>query len=797
MDITIDKELKFSTFKKGDVVTKEDIEKELNRLKLLHTNTKNKNLSLKIILNSVYGVIGFKKFIAYNRDVAQSVTKQSEDLIKFTIKIFNEFFRNWHTMTEIHEKMGMSRVDKYEQDVINYADSIIGDTKLMVENNDLIFETNIEDLFTNVDMVIGEKEYCYVKNVKSLTLDKNGKSVFRPIKYVMRHKTTKQLYKVNFTNHWNIGVTEDHSLMGYKSKAIDKTKYCNNNPLNRIIETKPQEIGDKIKTIVSLKKIPFNENSYYNYPRQLYEFMGYFIGDGSFYKNKQHNKDYYVRIAAGLDKDEFIIKIINPLKNMGYISSYWNMDDKGDIAISGVKLATIISENFKGDSGDKIIPEWLLNEKEENVCSFLRGLFSADGTIMKENGAIIRHTTINDNHIQSIRKLLYKVGISNSVFKENNPNTYKTKNKLYNNGSISKHVYVQNKYGFRDKIGFILDRKNERLINLGKSNFKNTIKDYEFDLQKVKNIEKLDNKDYEYVYDVEIEETHTFFANNVLVHNTDSVFLLLDSVMKTTDFSGSITDFALSLDKHVLADYVKNKLEEYVLGFNGFTTKKDGEPSLKLHMEQVNDSVLWVAKKMYIKNPVWDEGKILKPLEDLQIKGLEINKPSIPKYVRGKLRLLVEYIMDKKSALEINELLEKIGKIKDEFQTINILEICKGVRCNNMEKWIMKDTDELETIKDTPYHIKAAGYYNHLLHINKFGKKYDRIKSTEKVQFYHIKEEPGYFAFPSNIFPAEFAPPIYLELQFEKVFLQPFNNILEALDVPKLNPELLFFDSIW
>ena len=400
MDITIDKELKFSTFKKGDVVTKEDIEKELNRLKLLHTNTKNKNLSLKIILNSVYGVIGFKKFIAYNRDVAQSVTKQSEDLIKFTIKIFNEFFRNWHTMTEIHEKMGMSRVDKYEQDVINYAD-------------------------------------------------------------------------------------------------------------------------------------------------------------------------------------------------------------------------------------------------------------------------------------------------------------------------------------------------------------------------------------------------------------TDSVFLLLDSVMKTTDFSGSITDFALSLDKHVLADYVKNKLEEYVLGFNGFTTKKDGEPSLKLHMEQVNDSVLWVAKKMYIKNPVWDEGKILKPLEDLQIKGLEINKPSIPKYVRGKLRLLVEYIMDKKSALEINELLEKIGKIKDEFQTINILEICKGVRCNNMEKWIMKDTDELETIKDTPYHIKAAGYYNHLLHINKFGKKYDRIKSTEKVQFYHIKEDPGYFAFPSNIFPAEFAPPIYLELQFEKVFLQPFNNILEALDVPKLNPELLFFDSIW
>lgn len=400
MDIIIDKELNFSNFKVGDKVDKEDIEREINRLKLLYTNTKNKNLSLKIILNSVYGVIGFKNFIAYNRDVAQSVTKQSEDLIKYTIKIFNEFFRQWHTMADVHEKMGITKIEKYEQDVINYAD-------------------------------------------------------------------------------------------------------------------------------------------------------------------------------------------------------------------------------------------------------------------------------------------------------------------------------------------------------------------------------------------------------------TDSVFLLLDSVKKKTDFGGSITDFALSLDKHVLSDFVKQKLEEYIISYNGFTKKKNGNDSLKLHMEQVNDSVLWVAKKMYIKNPVWDEGKILQPLEDIQIKGLEINKPSIPKYVRGKLRELVVYILDKKSELKVDQLLDKIARIKDEFQTIDVLEICKGIRCNDMEKWIVKDTDEFEFIKDTPYHIKAAGYYNHLLHIHDFGKKYNRIKSTEKVQFYCVNEGTGYFAFPSNIFPGEFAPPIYLELQFEKVFLDPFNNILEALGVPKLNPELLLFDSIW
>jgi DNA polymerase elongation subunit (family B) len=401
MAVIINKVLNFSEFKNGQEVTKDEIESEINRLKLLHTNTKNKNLSLKIILNSVYGVIGFKNFIAYNRDVAQSVTRQSEDLIKYTIKIFNDFFRNdWHTLTDVHEKMGITKVGEYDMDVINYAD-------------------------------------------------------------------------------------------------------------------------------------------------------------------------------------------------------------------------------------------------------------------------------------------------------------------------------------------------------------------------------------------------------------TDSVFLLLDSVMKTTDFKGSITEFALSLDKFALSNYVKIKLDEYVASFNGFLKKKNGADSLVLHMEQVNDSVLWVAKKMYIKNPVWDEGKILKPLEDIQIKGLEINKPSIPKHVRTKLRELVVYILEKKSDLQIDQLLDKIARIKDEFQTIDILEICKTTRCNDMEKWILDDTNTLEFIEKTPYHIKAAGYYNHLLHINKFGKKYDRIKSTEKVQFYCMNGGTGYFAFPSNVFPAEFAPPMHMELQFEKIFLDPFNNILEALGVPPLNPELLLFESIW
>ena len=39
------------------------------------------------------------------------------------------------------------------------------------------------------------------------------------------------------------------------------------------------------------------------------------------------------------------------------------------------------------------------------------------------------------------------------------------------------------------------------------------------------NIEIEEIKTPKHVYDIEVEEDHRFFANNVLVHNTDSVFV--------------------------------------------------------------------------------------------------------------------------------------------------------------------------------------------------------------------------------------------------------------------------------
>ena len=194
--------------------------------------------------------------------------------------------------------------------------------------------------------------------------------------------------------------------------------------------------------------------------------MGFFIGDGSFMRNRANqkaNKDYYVRLSLGDDSEELIEKLLIPLKKMGYIKNYWFSNTrKGDVVVNGLKLIKIISENCR-ENNKKIIPKWLFREDEGNIKAFLRGLFSADGCVMIRNKApIIKYTSISEDYIGEVRKLLYRAGIPHSGFKENTQNKYVTKNKVYSTGSYSKNILIKDREIFVNDIGFLLERKQAR-----------------------------------------------------------------------------------------------------------------------------------------------------------------------------------------------------------------------------------------------------------------------------------------------------------------------------------------------
>jgi len=65
--------------------------------------------AIKILINSIYGAFGNKWFYFYNTEIAQSITLQGQDMIKFANKAIDFYFKHrWHLDTELHQHLGIS-----------------------------------------------------------------------------------------------------------------------------------------------------------------------------------------------------------------------------------------------------------------------------------------------------------------------------------------------------------------------------------------------------------------------------------------------------------------------------------------------------------------------------------------------------------------------------------------------------------------------------------------------------------------------------------------------------------------
>ncbi|XRO77365.1 DNA polymerase domain-containing protein [Methanocaldococcus sp. 10A] len=446
--------------------------------------------------NSVYGYLAFPRARFYSRECAEVVTYLGRKYIQQTV--------------DEAEKFGFKVI---------YADSVSGDTEIIIREKGDIKFVKIKDLFRNVEYKLGDKEYCTLQDVEALTLNDNGKLVWKKVPYIMRHLARKKMYRVWITNSWYIDVTEDHSLIGYlNTKAMKNVKKIG----DRFIEINPCEIGKTIKSLITLNGALIDDDFAIDIGVKFWELIGLLIGDGSWGGNTNSAK-YYLHLSAGLDRDEIVMKVLEPLKKAGVITNYYFVKHrKGDIKILSKKLVKFM-RLFKDESGRKIIPKFLYKLRRRYIEAFLRGLFSADGTvIIKRGNPEVRLTSINEELLKSIRKLLWLVGISHSIFKENNSNKYLEKD----SGTYSMHIFIKNKWLFAERIGFLIERKQKKLINHLKINskYKSTFFGLDFDLVRVIKVEEIDYNDY--VYDIEVEDTHRFFANGILVHNTDGFYAI-------------------------------------------------------------------------------------------------------------------------------------------------------------------------------------------------------------------------------------------------------------------------------
>ena len=125
------------------------------------------------------------------------------------------------------------------------------------------------------------------------------------------------------------------------------------------------------------------------------------------------------------------------------------------------------------------------------------------------------------------------------------------------------------------------------------------IENFDYFFDEIDSCECVGNFQDEYVYDVEVDdETHTFIANDILVHN--SLFVSFKPAMDHCDWKhvfDNELDFIHAMDKTKIADYFREKLDEHAQSY-GVENKQDFE------LERISESIISIAKKKYIQHIV-------------------------------------------------------------------------------------------------------------------------------------------------------------------------------------------------
>ena len=115
---------------------------------------------------------------------------------------------------------------------------------------------------------------------------------------------------------------------------------------------------------------------------------------------------------------------------------------------------------------------------------------------------------------------------------------------------------------------------------------------YDIQIEDIDVIEQLEDFNDEYVYDIEVDDTHTFFANDILAHN--SIYVEFGRICQQLDIPESeCAQFVVNLWNYGCGPYMQQKYEEYEKKYNCDANIQN------LELEKIADTTILTSKKHY------------------------------------------------------------------------------------------------------------------------------------------------------------------------------------------------------
>ena len=277
----------------------------------------------------------------------------------------------------------------------------------------------------------------------------------------------------------------------------------------------------------------------------------------------------------------------------------------------------------------------------------------------------------------------------------------------------------------------------------------------------------------------------------VIASDTDSIYInfgpLVDKFLSSK--SGDKATIVTLLNKiceEKLEPFIEKSYQELAEYVNAYSQK------MQMKRENIADRGIWTAKKRYILN-VWDSEGVRYKEPKLKIMGIEAVKSSTPapcrKMIKDALKLMMNGTED--------DVIKFIDNSREEFKKLPPEDISFPRSVSDVKKH--KSSSTIYG-KGSPIHVRGALLYNHYIKEHGLQNKYSYINNGEKIKFCYLKKanpiRENVISFISE-FPREIGIDKYIDydLQFEKAFLEPLKNILDAIgwNVEKtVNLELFF-----
>lgn len=325
-------------------------------------------------------------------------------------------------------------------------------------------------------------------------------------------------------------------------------------------------------------------------------------------------------------------------------------------------------------------------------------------------------------------------------------------------------------------------------INKDTDKILTVIHENKYIIEDIKSIEQLENFDNEEVYDIEVDDdSHTFIANDILVHN--SVYTTYGNFFKcmTPKYQEKYKD------DRVKVDWILNFNKKFLDKQNNqwceeLYNPRHGQNVHEFELETVVRTQICVKKKKYLKGYAFVKGKYY-DIPKVSGTGIELVKSTTPKLSREILTdlmnsLMFEYNEDKKSEY-IMYFNHKLAEYRKQFYKAPVEDISQSVGVGDYKKYIIDDTNDLILGKQCPVSVQAVARFNYLAHKN----GQDNLKFySGKIKYYNIMvgEKICYFGYPAGELP-EWAPPMSKITQWQKNVIDPINRFLEVMNIPKVN----------